>query len=100
MSHGQHHDPVQHVNDDHADDLLAAAQAFASHPDATHARAERIDADGIDLLLATPRGETAARVSFTEPVADPAGLAAAFGELTRKARAALAAADGNEPNAS
>jgi hypothetical protein len=87
MSHGRHLDHVQHVNDNHADDLLAAARAFSGHSDATSARAERIDRDGIDLLLATPGGAAKARVDFSEAVAgaDPDGLRAAFADLTRRA---------------
>lgn len=91
MSHGQH-DPVRHVNDNHADDLLVLAQTFGGHPEATSARAEHIDGEGIDVVVATPGGAVAARVTFTEPVddGDPAGVRAAFADLTRLARAALA----------
>lgn len=93
MTHGPHGYHVQHINDAHADDLLAAARAFGGYPDATAARAERVDRDGIDLVLDTPRGRTEARVRFTEPVAEaayPDGLRAAFMNLTRRARTALA----------
>lgn len=93
MSHGHHLDPVQHINDNHAHDLLAAARAFGGHPDATSARAERVDREGIHLVLDTPRGQTAARVGFAEPVGGtsyPDGLRAAFADLARRARAALA----------
>ncbi|MDQ3352867.1 MAG: DUF2470 domain-containing protein [Actinomycetota bacterium] len=98
MSHGQHSDPVQHVNDDHAEDLLVAARAFGGHPDATAALAERIDREGIDLVLATPRGPATAHVNFAETDLDTGGLPAAFAELTRRARATLAA-DSNESDA-
>jgi putative heme iron utilization protein len=92
MSHGRHLDPVQHLNDDHAADLLAIARAIGGHRDATSARAKHIDRDGIDLVLVTPGGAATARVSFTEPVGDdPDGLRAACVDLTRRARAALAA---------
>jgi hypothetical protein len=93
MSHGRHLDHVQHVNDNHSDDLLAAARAFSGHPDATAARAERIDRDGIDLLLDTPDGLARARVAFSEAVAGagPDGLRVAFADLTRRARTTLAA---------
>ena len=92
MSHGGHHDPVQHANDDHADDLLAAARAFGGHPDALAARAERIDRDGMDLSVDTPRGPAEARVMFNEPVADgdSRALRAAFADLARRARTVLA----------
>lgn len=97
MSHGGRHDPVQHVNDDHAEDLLAAARAFCGHPDAICARAERIDGEGIDLVVDTPRGPAEARLSFTAPVAnaDARGLRAAFADLALRARTALVA-DSNE----
>lgn len=99
MSHGKHLDPVQHLNDDHADDLLAVARAFGGIPDATSAQAESVDSYGIDLVLATARGPAAVRVGFTEPVGDagPEGLRAAFTELTHSARLALAA-ESNESN--
>jgi hypothetical protein len=100
MSHGLHHDPVQHVNDNHADDLLAAARAFGGHPDATAARAERIDREGMDLVVDTPRGPAEAHLAFAEPVADgdPDALRGAFDDLARRANAAPTA-DSTEPDA-
>jgi len=92
MSQVHHHDPVQRLNEKHADDLLAAARAFGGYPDATSARAERLDRAGIDLALTTPNGPTHARVDFREPAAEAGrGLRAAFADLTQRARAALAA---------
>jgi hypothetical protein len=98
MSHGRH-DPLQHLNEDHADDLLAIARALTGHPDVTAARADRLDPAGVDLVLDTPRGPATARVDFTNPVPDmhARGLRAAFAELTHRARAA--AAHPSEPNA-
>lgn len=92
MNHGAH-DPVEHVNDHHPDELLAIARAFGGHPDATSALAERIDPAGMDLVLDTPHGPVSARVGFAEPVADgdPGELRVAFVDLTDRARAALAA---------
>lgn len=92
MSHGRH-DPLRHLNDDHAGDLLVIARAFGGHPDVTSARAEGLDGAGVDLVLDTPHGQARARVDFAEPVADmrPPGLRAAFAELAHNARATLAA---------
>lgn len=92
MSHGPH-DPVQRVNDMHADELLDVARSLGGHPEATSARAERIDRDGMDLVLATPGGPVEARVGFSEPVSDPKRMRAAFRDLTRRAQAALASDD-------
>lgn len=69
MSHGRHAGPIHHMNNDHANDLLAIARAFAGHPDATSARGEHIDGEGIDLELDTPGGPVSARVDLTEPTA-------------------------------
>lgn len=98
MSHRRHHDPVQRLNDHHGDDLLAIAQAFGGHADATAARAERVGPDGIDLALDTPDGHATVRVAFAEPAGDEdrGGLRMAVRALTRRARTALAAGGGNE----
>lgn len=97
----QRHDPVERLNDHHADDLLAVARVFGGCSDATSERAEGVDAHGIDLVVTTPRGLVAARVPFSEP--SPEGsrreLRAAFHDLARQARAALAA-QGNESSTS
>jgi putative heme iron utilization protein len=82
---------VDHLNDDHADALLAMARALAGHPDATSARCTAADRYGLDLVVDTPRGTAPARVGFAEPVAAAAGLRAAAVELTRRARASAAA---------
>jgi len=93
VSHGLH-DPVQRVNAKHAEDLVIMARSLGGHPEATAARAERIDRFGIDLVLATPGGTVEARIDFIKPVSDPKWMRAAFKDLTKRARAALAA-DGN-----
>lgn len=80
------HDPRERLNEHHADELLAIARAFGGHPDATSARAERVDRDGIDLTIQTPSGRATARVPFAEP----SGIRMAFRTLARAARTALA----------
>jgi len=85
MSHGRH-DPVQRVNDKHAQELLDVARLLGGHPEATSARAERIDRHGIDLVVGTPSGPVESRIDFTEPVSDPKRMRAAFRELTRRAQ--------------
>lgn len=80
---------VKHMNEDHADALLAMAQAFSGHDDATEATALRADRYGLDLALVTPRGKTPARVNFLERVETEDGLRKATVDLTRAAREAL-----------
>lgn len=87
MGHGRH-DPVQRVNDKHAEELLAMARSLGGHPEATSARAERVDRFGIDLMVSTPGGPVETRIDFAEPVSDPKWMRAAFRDLTRRAQAA------------
>jgi heme oxygenase (biliverdin-IX-beta and delta-forming) len=77
---------VAHLNDDHADALLAISQSLAGYPDATSATCAGIDRYGLDLELDTPRGPAAARVAFAQPVDEAGGLRAATVELVRHAR--------------
>jgi putative heme iron utilization protein len=79
---------VAHLNADHADALLAIAQALGGYPDATSARCSGLDRRGIDLLLNTPRGRAPARVAFAATLTGSAHLRAATVELTQRARAA------------
>lgn len=80
---------VKHMNEDHADALLAMAQAFSGHTDATEATALRADRYGMDLALVTPRGKTPARVNFLERIESADGLRAATVDLTKAARQQL-----------
>ena len=77
---------VKHMNEDHADALLAMGQVLAGHTDATAARCARADRYGLDLELETPRGPTSARVGFSEPITTPDGLRAATVDLAKRAR--------------
>ena len=77
---------VRHLNEDHADALLAMAQALAGYTDATKATCTRADRYGLDLAIATPRGRAPARVPFAEPVTAPDGLRAATVDLARRSR--------------
>lgn len=80
---------VRHMNEDHADALLAMAQAFSGHSDATEATALRADRYGLDLAIVTPRGKTPARVNFLERVEAAGGLRKATVDLTKASREKL-----------
>lgn len=75
-----------HLNNDHADALLAMARVLAGYTDATGARCDRLDRYGLDLQVQTPRGEAPARVGFGEPVRRAEDLRGATVELARRAR--------------
>ncbi|MFI9503869.1 HugZ family protein [Nocardia sp. NPDC052566] len=77
---------ITHLNDDHADALLAMAQALGGYPDATTATCERADRYGLDLRVTTPRGVARTRVGYATPLDSPDQLRAATVALTRRAR--------------
>ncbi|MFI5780626.1 HugZ family protein [Nocardia sp. NPDC051570] len=81
---------VVHLNDDHADALLAMVRAFGGYPDATAAVCERADRYGLDLRVSSPRGVARTRVGYSAPLDSIDQLRAATVELTHSARAALA----------
>ncbi|WP_327141230.1 HugZ family pyridoxamine 5'-phosphate oxidase [Nocardia sp. NBC_01327] len=78
---------ITHLNDDHADALLAMAQARGGYPDATAAVCERADRYGLDLRVTTPRGIAVTRIGYVAPLDSVAELRAATVELTRLSRA-------------
>ena len=88
---------IAHLNDDHADALLAIAQALGGYPDATAASCAGLDRRGIDLALRTPRGRAPARVAFPTALTDAAQLRAATVELTLRVRDGAGAALGDTP---
>jgi putative heme iron utilization protein len=77
---------MAHLNVDHADALLAMAQALGGYPDATAATCRSIDRYGLDLDLITPRGPSSTRIGFAERVTAADGLRAATVGLARRAR--------------
>jgi hypothetical protein len=79
---------ISHLNDDHADALLAIAQTLGGYPDATAARCSGLDRHGIDLALHTSRGRAVTRVAFPDALTDSSQLRAATVALTRRARTA------------
>ncbi|WP_280357825.1 HugZ family protein [Nocardia otitidiscaviarum] len=77
---------ITHLNDDHADALLAMARAFGGYPDADTASCERADRYGLDLRVTTPRGMAVTRVGYFSPIDSIGELRSATVELTRRAR--------------
>lgn len=80
---------IEHLNDDHDDALLEMARALGGCPEATAARCLDADRTGLDLIAATPSGETEVRVPYEEPIEGPEGLRKATVKLAHRARAEL-----------
>ncbi|OZC46351.1 pyridoxamine 5'-phosphate oxidase [Rhodococcus sp. RS1C4] len=77
---------ISHLNEDHADSLLAMAQNLGGYPDATVATCTTADRYGLDLSVTTPRGHATTRVGYASPITKIDDLRAATVELARRAR--------------
>jgi hypothetical protein len=73
---------LEHLNNDHADALALYAQKLAGEP-AARWRATGLDPEGLDLAA----GDLSARISFDEPVRNPAQLRSVLADLAKRARA-------------
>jgi putative heme iron utilization protein len=79
---------IVHLNNDHADALVAMAQAFGGYPDTTAATCTGADRYGLDLRVVTPRGVAYTRVGYASPIDSIDELRSATVELTHRARQA------------
>jgi putative heme iron utilization protein len=77
---------VEHLNDDHADSLLAMAQALGGFPDTTAAVCTGVDRYGLDLKVTTARGVAYTRVGYPSPIDSISELRSAAAELVRRVR--------------
>ncbi|ERN40237.1 putative heme iron utilization protein [Rubidibacter lacunae KORDI 51-2] len=57
-----------HMNDDHAEAVLLYARIFGQTPQATAARMESIDTEGMNLTADVAGQPTPVRVSFEQPL--------------------------------
>jgi hypothetical protein len=88
MAH-EHGDPLDHINGDHADDLLIAVHVMAGQPDATGVRAVSVDRHGVDVIVQRPNGEIEEELLFREPIPEdefPDGVRVAFVRMIRDAK--------------
>jgi putative heme iron utilization protein len=73
---------LEHLNNDHVEALSLYAEKLAKEP-AGRWRATGLDPEGLDIAA----GDLTARISFPEPVRDPASLRRILAELSAQARA-------------
>jgi putative heme iron utilization protein len=80
---------VDHMNKDHAHDVLAMSRAFASLPLAKQATLLAIDRYGLDVLCEMPDGSRRSRVAFATRLDRPEQIKDAVVSLTKAARTKL-----------
>ena len=76
-----------HMNDDHADAVLAYATKLAGVADATGATMTAVDRYGFELAAQTSAGPRAVRLAFDEPVTTSDEVRRAMVALVKRARA-------------
>ena len=81
---------LSHMNQDHADALLAYARALARIPDASTATMTAVDRYGFDMAVTTPGGPKATRLAFDHEVSTSDEVRKAAVAMVKAARALLA----------
>lgn len=77
---------IAHLNDDHAEALVAMATVLGGYPDTTAATCTGADRYGLDLRLRTDRGMAYTRIGYPAPIDSIEQMRSAAVELTRLAR--------------
>lgn len=81
---------LAHMNEDHADALVAYARAFTRARDAEEVVMNGIDRYGFEMSVRTEGGPRPARVAFAAPIETPTDARKALVALVKEARAKLA----------
>jgi len=81
---------LKHMNEDHADALVAYARGLSQIADATGATMTAVDRYGFEMAVATPGGPRATRIGFDAPVDTTEAVRKAMVDMVRRARAATA----------
>jgi putative heme iron utilization protein len=84
-------DILAHMNDDHADAVLAYARGLGRMREATGATMTAVDRYGFEMQVSTPAGPRAMRLGFEETASTPDEVRRALIAMVGAARAALAA---------
>lgn len=79
---------LEHMNDNHADAVLAYARGLAGIADAASAAMTAVDRYGFELAATTPKGPRAARLAFDDVIATSDDARRALIALVQRARAA------------
>jgi heme iron utilization protein len=86
-----------HMNEDHADSVLAYAKHFGGRLSATAATLSDLDQDGMDLLVTEPAGQSPLRIQFKTTLASAADAHHVLVAMSKEATAALKAAPADVP---
>lgn len=80
---------IEHMNEDHADALVAYARAFTRAQNAEHVVMTGIDRYGFEISVTTEHGPRPARLAFESPIETPEEAREALVARVREARKTL-----------
>jgi heme iron utilization protein len=80
---------LSHMNEDHADALIAYAKSLARIPDASAATMTAVDRYGFELAVTTPEGPKATRLAFDREVSTSDEVRKAMVAMVKAARSLL-----------
>lgn len=80
---------LSHMNQDHADALVAYARGLARIPEATAVTMTAVDRYGFDMAVTTPQGQRASRLAFDREVTTSDEVRKAMVAMVKAARAAV-----------
>ncbi len=83
---------LEHMNDDHADSVLAYARHFGGRTDATAAVLEGLDAGAMRLRAFVPEGEVELEIPFDHTLESRHDAHMTMVRLSKKAKRALGGA--------
>jgi heme iron utilization protein len=86
-----------HMNEDHADSVLAYARHFGGRLSATAASLVGIDREGMDLSITEPSGQSSLRIRFTDTLTGATDAHHTLVAMSKEAAAVLAAAPASVP---
>src|SRR5262249_13890092 len=79
---------LKHMNEDHADALIAYATGLSGTADVSAVTMTGVDRYGFEMAVTTPSGPRATRIGFDEPVDGSEAVRKAMVALVKRARAA------------
>jgi heme iron utilization protein len=80
---------LSHMNEDHADALIAYARGLAGIPEASAATMTAVDRYGFELAVTTPTGPRATRLAFDREVSTSDEVRRAMVAMVKAARSLL-----------
>lgn len=81
---------IEHMNDDHADSVLAYVRHFGGLPQATAAELLEVRPDAMRITAVTPEGTSAVEITFDHRLTDNHDAHMTLVKLSKQAKRALA----------